>query len=284
MFWHRLTAVLIAAGSAALILGTTLALLAQDEATPAPAPYLELPAAGDWQGAAYFGPAESQLAAPVSFTVTADGQLSGVIRFAFEFEGMSEELRALMAEHGCTVSFDAIAPGGEPVGGYFMAATRALGSFTTPACFLEGYGDLTFGAAITGVWYAEQVAAGAAIVAVEPTGAPATAPATAGGEAEGGEAVVSYTTEGVPAAIEVFLDNCSECHGYFGEGGPGVSDLTAASVQRMTDDAIMDVINNGVEGTEMEPWGRLLTDEEKAGVLLVIRNPHVLREAWEASQ
>lgn len=305
----RASNVLVITGLLIALLGGTLVMLAQDSTSivDAPLPYTGTPTSGEWQGVAYFGPADSQLAAPVLFTVGSDGSLSGSIRFTFQYAGMAENLVALMNENGCVTTFDTITPDVAPVSGYFMDAARAVGTFEATACFLDGYGDLTFGAPVTGVWYAEQSAAGDGplVFAVEPTAAgdsaateesapateqaPATeAPADTAAGTDGAEAVPaadgSVLGTVVPvAAVDMFLDNCSECHGYFGEGGPGVADLTAPAVQRMSDEAIMEVINNGVEGTEMEPWGRLLTEEEKAWSILVIRNPTVLREYYDAN-
>ncbi len=279
MWQRRWTGILFGVAAAAAMLP----ILAQDSLPPQP--YVDLPSGGSWQGMAYFGSATEQLAAPITFDVDGGGTPSGNIRFEFQFEGMAENLVELMNTHGCVASFEAIAPGSSPVSGYFMDAERAVGSFAVNACYLEGYGDLTFGAPISGVWYAEKEATTDVVFGVQPTQVPANEPtetsptevtATIEGDAVAGDG------EQLAFGIEVFLNNCSECHGYFGEGGSGVANLTEPRVQRMTDEKLLEIINLGVEGTEMEPWGRILTEEEKAAVMIVIRNPNSLREHYAA--
>lgn len=264
-----------------LLLVAAIPMLAQD--TPTPQPYVGAPASGTWQGAAYFGSSVEQLAAPLSFNLDASGVVAGRIRFDFQYPGMTENLMALMNEHGCVITFDNITPEGEPVTGYFMDNGRAVGTFSMSACYLEGYGELTFGSPISGVWYAEQTGVTTAFNVQPPTVAPTDAPQTADSPptdtddtTASGDA--AYDPEQMAMGVQVYRSFCAECHGEFGEGGEGVADLTSDTVQNMTDERIMEVINLGVEGTEMEPWERLLTEQEKQAVLLLIRNPEVLHE------
>lgn len=255
-------------------------------------PYVDLPSGGTWEGTAYFGPEAQQLAAPITFEVGANGAVTGLIRFTFRYEGMPENLVQLIDTYGCVTAFSAVTPESQPVSGYFMDAVRAVGTFSTSACYLEEYGDLAFASPVSGVWYAEHGGSSDVVFAIQPTevdGASAseaptatvvsepTSVATTTGDTSSG---ADYDPEFMAYAIEVFLDQCSECHGVFGEGGPGVADLTDRKVVRMTDEDLLEIINDGVEGTEMEAWERILTEEEKEAVILVIRNPEVLKDRY----
>lgn len=264
-------------------------LAAEDEGDQ-PEPYIDLPQSGNWQGAAFFGPAESQFAAQVNMTVSAEGALEGAITFDFRYEGMSEDLIALMDTYGCRVTFDALSPETQPVSGYFADAGRVIGQFSTTECFLEEYGPLTFANPISGVWYADVLSEAAVVelfapaeaveptqAAPEPTEAPAE-PTEAAPAGEEGAAAELIDQELLTEGIRVYDWECSECHGRFGEGLPGTAPLEGRRIERMTDEAMLEIINYGVDGTEMSGYNRLLTEEEKAAVMLLIRNLDALRD------
>jgi len=57
------------------------------------------------------------------------------------------------------------------------------------------------------------------------------------------------------------VQDCGSCHGLTMKGGLG-KPLLPAALEPFPDDAIAEVILDGVKGTPMPPWRGLLTDSE----------------------
>ena len=55
--------------------------------------------------------------------------------------------------------------------------------------------------------------------------------------------------------------DCGSCHGYHLKGGLGPA-LTADVLQNKSNDALVAIIMNGVEGTPMPPWNQILNEQE----------------------
>ena len=78
---------------------------------------------------------------------------------------------------------------------------------------------------------------------------------------------------------EVYKNLCARCHGEKGDGkgvtylylDPAPRDLTkAAFMNSKPDQRFLDSLKNGVPGTSMPPWERVLTDEQRRAVLAYI--------------
>ena len=150
--------VMVGAGAFLGIAGTT---LGQENA----------PAAGIWRGSADF----AGNAADMSFEIDSTAQVvNGMIRLAFTYPGMTDELSMLMQEHGCIVAFNAITADSRPVAGVFDSAEHASGTFAATQCDLQGYGALEFVEPLTGSWQAtvEISAAESPTQATRPTRVP----------------------------------------------------------------------------------------------------------------
>ena len=66
-----------------------------------------------------------------------------------------------------------------------------------------------------------------------------------------------------------FLSNCAFCHGVTGLGGRGPSLVSAKIVQNTSDDAIKNIIKNGIPGTGMPAFD--LEQEDRDAIVLYIR-------------
>ncbi|MCJ7779211.1 MAG: c-type cytochrome [Acidimicrobiia bacterium] len=80
-------------------------------------------------------------------------------------------------------------------------------------------------------------------------------------------------------APEVFAEFCSQCHGPQGEGGIGPSFQDPAFHAGISDDDILTAIGLGHSATAMIRWGEVLTDEQMAGLVRLIRMLEVTGES-----
>ncbi|MBI3361657.1 MAG: c-type cytochrome [Chloroflexi bacterium] len=106
-------------------------------------------------------------------------------------------------------------------------------------------------------------------------------------------ALVAYTLSastgtGAAAGSQLFADNCSPCHGQFGEGGPNptrsgdiIAPISSAEFLRTRDDVTLrNIISQGQPNFGMSPFGSAnggpLSDDQVDAVVAFIRN-------WEAN-
>jgi len=69
------------------------------------------------------------------------------------------------------------------------------------------------------------------------------------------------------AELGVLLEqDCGSCHGLTRKGGLG-SALLPESIAHFTDDALIEIILDGVPGTPMPPWRRFLSHTEAAWIV-----------------
>jgi len=76
--------------------------------------------------------------------------------------------------------------------------------------------------------------------------------------------------------VDVYMEICLACHGADMRGNSDVADLTARETQRKSDEALLEIIRLGVDGTEMTGYRAMLTPEQIDAVLALIRSPEVL--------
>jgi len=107
------------------------------------------------------------------------------------------------------------------------------------------------------------------------------------------EAMAAYllTRNTPPAAMtpaEIFKNECARCHGEKGDGhginaiylDPAPRDLTKAEfMTTKQEERFLTSIRNGVPGTSMPPWGKVLNDQQVHGVFdyvwtTFVREPH----------
>jgi cytochrome c55X len=71
--------------------------------------------------------------------------------------------------------------------------------------------------------------------------------------------------------LAVLLEqDCGSCHGLTRKGGLG-SALLPDSIAHFTDDALVDIILDGVPGTPMPPWRRFLNRAEASWIVERLR-------------
>jgi len=88
---------------------------------------------------------------------------------------------------------------------------------------------------------------------------------------------IPTTDESIALGSQLFAANCSRCHGPEGQGTPRAPSLNVQSffIDR-TDQAIHQIITNGVPGTAMPTWGDRMTEAEIQAIVGFIRQ-------WEAT-
>ena len=72
---------------------------------------------------------------------------------------------------------------------------------------------------------------------------------------------------------------CTMCHGFEGKGGEEVTknfevdpaNLVSEDVKQRTDGELFFIISNGVNGTNMLPWGEVLSEDERWQIISYVR-------------
>ncbi|MHB2019789.1 MAG: c-type cytochrome [Candidatus Xenobia bacterium] len=90
-------------------------------------------------------------------------------------------------------------------------------------------------------------------------------------------------------AQNLYEDNCAGCHGYEGKGdGPNAhaflprpANLTGTLKYGSSEDELFKTISNGVPKTAMQPWGRLLKEDE---IHLIVKYVMQLRDQAAAKK
>ena len=71
--------------------------------------------------------------------------------------------------------------------------------------------------------------------------------------------------------LSVLLEqDCGSCHGLTRKGGLG-SALLPDNIAHFTDDALIEIILEGVPGTPMPPWSRFLSRDDAAWIVERLR-------------
>jgi mono/diheme cytochrome c family protein len=88
---------------------------------------------------------------------------------------------------------------------------------------------------------------------------------------------ISTTAESIALGSDLYAANCSRCHGPEGQGTQRAPSLNVKSVLTNTSDqALQQIITNGVPGTAMPAWGARMTDVDIQAIVGFIRQ-------WEAT-
>jgi len=78
--------------------------------------------------------------------------------------------------------------------------------------------------------------------------------------------------EALAAGLQIFATQCAACHGANAEGSSIAPALNSADLRASTTDAdLARIIEQGVPGTLMAGWGRVLTNEDITNLALLIR-------------
>lgn len=87
------------------------------------------------------------------------------------------------------------------------------------------------------------------------------------------------TTGSAEAGETVYRSNCLNCHGSKGKGDgpiaasltPPPADLSNPKVQDKEDEALLNIIQNGITGTSMPAWKNDLSNEQIIDALTFLR-------------
>ncbi|NWF69465.1 MAG: cytochrome c [Chloroflexi bacterium] len=185
--------------------------------------------------------------------VAADGAISGQLSlFPLDVPPNAVDL---IARNGCTVVFDTLIPGTEAIQGVFVSDSRAIIQIQVSECQVKYFGPIALSAPVSARFTVEYSEAATRAL----------------------ERAANATLTPLDAGLQVFATYCAVCHGAYGEGAPGVPDLDTADISTRPEEQLLTIINLGIANTGMPAWGQILTDAEKTGVLLVLRNIQVLR-------
>ncbi|WP_417320309.1 c-type cytochrome [Emcibacter sp.] len=96
---------------------------------------------------------------------------------------------------------------------------------------------------------------------------------------------VKLSTDPVHGDVErgkqVYTENCASCHGVNGEGVNAPALGNASALAHNTDEVIRYAIRNGRQGTPMQAWAGILSDEDIDNVTAFLRSR---AGGWEQSQ
>jgi mono/diheme cytochrome c family protein len=88
---------------------------------------------------------------------------------------------------------------------------------------------------------------------------------------------IATTAESISQGSSLFAANCSRCHGPEGQGSQRAPAINVKSVLTTTSDqALQQIITNGVPGTAMPVWGTRMSDADIQAIVGFIRQ-------WEAT-
>lgn len=225
-------------------------------ATDLPTPSQPIvPYPGRWLGKSFTTAASSYPPIQLLFDVHEDGSVRGVLSIYPIGPDIPEGAVALINQNGCNVDFETVTAPDAAIRGTFLDDTTALVRIETSACSVKFFGEITFAEPISGEFVAEYNEE-ATLVLQNKASTPLTP---------------------IELGRGVFLNYCSACHGVYGEGAPGIPSLNTEEVRRRSDEQLLEIINLGVINTAMPAWGQILKEEEKQGVLQLLRNIETLQ-------
>lgn len=217
-------------------------------ATPIPA--MVRPQAGRWLGRGFTAESVNHPPLQLFFDVRVDGTLTGVLSLYPTNPEIPPNAVDLIAKNGCNIEFEGF---GGSINGSFTSFTQAVVEVEAVTCQVKFYGEITLHEPVRGAFAAEY-SESATLALVQ-------------------DAVLTPLERGKG----VFYNYCSACHGSYAEGAPGIPSLDTDQVRVKTDEELLTIINNGILNTVMPAWGNVLTDEDKQGLLLLIRDLSVLK-------
>ncbi len=236
-----------------------------DTTTPTAAPTRQLvtratpviaitnPHAGRWMGRGFTSQSPNYPPLQLFFDVTVDGTLTGVLSLYPSNPEIPRNAVDLIAKNGCNVEFDTFEGS---INGYFASFMEAFVEVEATRCQVKFFGEITLLEPVRGVFVAEYSESATAQL-YQP------------------DAPLTPLERGIGA----FLNYCSACHGSYAEGAPGIPSLNTPEAQAKTDEELLTIIKGGVINTVMPAWGNVLTEEERQGIMLLIRDLTALRRS-----
>lgn len=224
-------------------------------ATPTPMPLEPIDPAdatvGRWQWTNFTTEAEVYPPVQLWVDVSIDG-VNGVLSIYPDYDEIPEASRTLIQQNGCNFEIESLNADG--VDGFFYSPTQARIQVNVNECNVKFYGPVTLREPLIGEFDIAY-------------------------DAEMTELIL-HPRELTPIerGKQVFAQYCSGCHGSYAEGLPDIPALDTDQVRGYTDEQLDTIVRNGVAGTTMPAWGNVLSPENFAGVIELIRNIEILNE------
>lgn len=182
--------------------------------------------------------------------VSEGGVVNGLFSIYPNYPEIPAAALTLIQQNGCNVNFKSLeeATTDSPISGRFIAPTEARIHIDVSECAVKYYGNISLQESLQGNFVVKyNDAMTQSLLNPEP-----------------------------PTPLErgqnVFSLYCSGCHGTFAEGAPGIPSLHTDQVRNYTDYQILTIVRNGVINTVMPAWGSVLSEEDIAGVLELVRH------------
>jgi cytochrome c553 len=185
---------------------------------------------------------------PVQLWIDVDelGNVKGVLSIYPNYPEIPQAALSLIQQNGCNVPIESLST--PSITGFFYSETQARIHVNVAECNVKFYGPVVLPNPLRGEF---NVAYDAELTDL-----------------------IRRPRELTPIerGLRVFVQYCSACHGSHAEGMPGIPSLHTDQVRNYTDEQLDSIIRNGVVNTVMPAWGNVLSPEDFAGVIELIRN------------
>ena len=224
--------------------------------TPAPTPLTPIDPAtatvGRWQWTSFSSDSETYPPAQLWIDVDDAGNVNGVLSIYPNYPEIPQAALTLIQQNGCNLAIESL--NDSAVAGFFFGETQARIHVNVTECSVKFYGPVTLLEPLSGEF---DVAYDAELTDL-----------------------ILHPRELMPIerGQRVFAQYCSACHGSYAEGMPGIPALNTDQVRAYTDEQLDTIVRNGVLNTVMPAWGVVLSPEDFAGVIELVRNIEILGE------
>lgn len=251
-----LLAAVVLGGSAC---GTTARIESGTPALPTttPAPISVLPtlstridpsraAAGRWNWVSYTSDTQEYPPAQLWLDVDDSGGVNGVLSIYPSHAEIPPAAQTLIQQNGCNFTVNSLS--NDAVTGFFHNEIQAHVRVHVTECTVKFYGPVTLNEPLVGEF---NIAFDAEMTDL-----------------------ILHPRELSPIerGQRIFAQYCSACHGSYGEGMPAVPSLHTDQVRGYTDEQLDIIVRNGVIDTMMPAWGIVLSPEDYAGVIELVRH------------
>ncbi len=219
---------------------------------PTPTPTLPPPVdpsvatAGRWQWASYVSDTVEYPPAQLWIDVDDAGAVNGVLSIYPNYPEIPQAALTLIQQNGCNFAVESL--NDAAVTGFFYSETQARVRVNVTECNVKFYGPVTLAEPLSGEFD----------IAFDPELTD----------------LILHPRELTPIerGQRIFAQYCSACHGSYGEGMPAIPSLHTDQVRNYTDEQLDTIVRSGVINTVMPAWGVVLSPEDFAGVIELVRH------------
>ncbi len=203
-------------------------------------------AVGRWQWTSYTSDVVDYPPAQVWIDVNDTGAVNGVLSIYPNYPEIPQAALTLIQQNGCNFTIESL--NDSTVNGFFYSETQARVRVHVTECNVKFYGPVTL----------LEPLAGEFDIAFDPDLTD----------------LILHPRELTPIerGQRIFAQYCSACHGSYGEGMPAIPSLHTDQVRGYTDEQLDTIVRNGVINTVMPAWGVVLSPEDFAGVIELVRH------------